>query len=162
MARHLASKGWDPEKFRPQLPPRTRAGHYPRTTEDGKQLLSEFEGDSAPEPGGIVEKRAMPKLTRYLVRRETKEVFIWTAAIATHKDLEEVYAESAADALKSRTIPDVRNMSIGDLEDMKKDNLILFAKTKLGIDLDATRQLAELREQVTAAISSGHFSAEAL
>jgi hypothetical protein len=161
MAEFLTERGYDAEKLRPQMPPRTRAGQYPRTTEQGKRLISEIEGDSAPEPGGIIEKRAMPKLTRYLVRRATKEVFIWTAAIATRKDLEEVYAESPAEALKSRTIPDVRNMSIGDLEDMKKDNLILFAN-KLGIELDAARPLSELREQVKAAISSGNASAETL
>lgn len=34
MANFLASKGWDPEKFRPELPPRTTAGIYPRKEGD--------------------------------------------------------------------------------------------------------------------------------
>lgn len=34
MAKFLSSKGWDPEKFRPQLPARARAGRYPRKSGD--------------------------------------------------------------------------------------------------------------------------------
>jgi hypothetical protein len=40
MASFLASKGWDPEQFRPVPPSPARAGRYPRTAEDGKRLLA--------------------------------------------------------------------------------------------------------------------------
>lgn len=36
MATFLASKGWDPEKFRPEPPPLTKAGRYPRKDGDLK------------------------------------------------------------------------------------------------------------------------------
>jgi hypothetical protein len=140
MARQMQEWGRDPEAYRPQVPPRAKAGAYPRIAEQVKQLL----------PGA-----AKPKLTRFLVRRASGEVFIWTEGLATnHADLEEVYAEDPAEAPRKQTIPDPRKLSPQDVDEMTKETVIVFAASRLGIELDPVRPLAELREQVQAAISS--------
>lgn len=112
-------------------------GRFPRTAQQVQELLPEA---------------AKPKLTRFLVRRPTGEVFIWRERIALRGDLEEVFAESAAAALGKQTIPDLRNITREDIEGMKLETLVLFAGHKLGKELDPSLPLAELKDQIIAAV----------
>lgn len=86
--------------------------------------------------------------TRYLVRRATGDVFIWTEILAKRPDLEEVFAESAKEALQKDRLPDPRRISLDDLERMTKADLVIFGKVKLGIDLDASAKRGDLLDAV--------------
>jgi len=91
-------------------------------------------------------------LQRYLVRRSTKDVFPYNAIMATRKDLEEVYAENAQAALNQNGMPDPRKISLDEIEAMPVKDLILFAKVRMGLELDASKKKAELQDQVKLAI----------
>jgi len=75
------------------------------------------------------------KLRHYLVRRNTSDVFVWTEQLAKRKDLEEVYARDAKEALVKEAMPDPRKISLDQLERMSRGDLIIFAEAKLGITL---------------------------
>jgi hypothetical protein len=92
------------------------------------------------------------KATRFLVRRSTNEVFVWTETLANRNDLEEVWAESAKSALSLDSMPDPRSLSLDELERMGKDKLIMFAKVKLGLDLDADKKKDVLLDEVKLAV----------
>lgn len=70
-------------------------------------------------------------MTRFLVRRNTSEVFIWTEMLAKRGDLEEVFAETPKEALLKKAMPDPRSISIDDLEQMSKTDLMIFARMKM-------------------------------
>lgn len=94
-----------------------------------------------------------PKMQRFLVRRKTREVFIWTEALAKgFPEMEEVLAPTAQDAIDARTMPDPRRISILELESMTKKDLILFAHMKLGLELDAGKPLKRLQDEVKEAV----------
>lgn len=93
----------------------------------------------------------MAKMTRYLVRRKpdgSGEVFIWTAALAARGDFEEVYADSPKEALTKDSMPDPKNMTLGQLEKMKKVDLMLFGKVKFGLELSGDMSMAEMRDLI--------------
>lgn len=93
------------------------------------------------------------KLQRFLVRRASLEVFIWTALLAAnHKDLEEVMAADPAAAISTKAMPDPRNVSLAELESMRKADLVIWAKLKLGLELDAKSKHGDLLDEVKLAI----------
>lgn len=93
------------------------------------------------------------KLTRYLVRRVSAEVFIWTELLAKyHLDLEEVMAASPAEALSTKRMPDPRHISLAELEAMKKSDLVIWSKIKLNLELDAKNKHSDLLDEVKLAI----------
>lgn len=94
----------------------------------------------------------MEKLQRFLVRRGPGDVFIWTERKAQMPDMEEVWALSAPEALKKETMPEPRTVSIDQIERMKKEDLLIFASVKLGINLDAGKNKSELADLVKAEI----------
>jgi hypothetical protein len=143
MAAFLIERGYDPGRFRPQALPRAPGGHYPRTTDQVQQLIRDVK----------------PKLTRYLVRRASKEVFIWTEILAAnYAELEEVYAQTAAEAVGKPAIPSVQHASATNIDEMNLETLVLFASRKLGINLDPSNSLAKLREQVIATVEGRDWS----
>jgi hypothetical protein len=75
------------------------------------------------------------KLKRYLVRRNTSDVFAWTAQLSKRAGLDEVYARDAKEALTKEAMPDPRNISLDQLERMSRGDLIIFAEAKLGVQL---------------------------
>jgi hypothetical protein len=91
-------------------------------------------------------------MTRYLVRRETGEVFVWTEILALRKDLEEVFADSAKEALMKQSVPDPKNISLGQIEAMSKADLLVFAKLKLGLDLQADMTKAMMQDEIKLAL----------
>jgi hypothetical protein len=91
-------------------------------------------------------------MNRYLVKRDAKLVFIWTALLAREPDLEEVFADNAAEALARETIPDPRQLSLDQLERMKKSDLVMFAEVKLQLKLPLDMSMAEMRERIKEAI----------
>lgn len=96
----------------------------------------------------------MAKQNRYMVRRATKEVFIWTEQLAKRNDLEEVYAESPQAAVDRNTMPDPKRISLAELEDMSKADLLVFAKIKLNMDLDPSFKVSKILEEIKVAIFS--------
>lgn len=94
----------------------------------------------------------MAKQTRYLVRPETREVFIWTETLAKRPDLVDVYAETPVMALERDAMPDPRRITLDQLENMNKTDLIIFAKVKLNLDLDASKKTQLLLDDVKMAI----------
>ena len=139
MAAFLLERGYDPGKFKAKALPHAAGGHYPRTTDQVQELVRDIK----------------PKLTRYLVRRSTKEVFIWTAALATnYVDLEEVHAQTPAEALRKPMIPSRQEASPTNIDEMNVETLVLFASHRLGIELEPGRPVAELREHVKRALFS--------
>src|SRR6266478_4104449 len=91
-------------------------------------------------------------MNRYLVKRDTKLVFIWTPLLAKEEGLEEVFADTAAEALARETIPDSRQLSIDQLERMKKADLMMFSEVKLELKLPPEMSMAEMREHIKEAI----------
>jgi len=92
------------------------------------------------------------KMQRYLVRKASGDVFAWNDILSKRKDLEEVYAESPNQALNKEGIPDHRNISLDQIESMQKDDLITFAKVRLGLTLDPSQKKLDLQDQVKLAI----------
>lgn len=90
----------------------------------------------------------MAALTRYLVRRATQQVFIWTEMLSRRKDLEEVHAANAAEALKKRAIPLTEKVTLDQIEEMGKEDLILFSAVRLGMELDPRLTRAEMQDVV--------------
>lgn len=89
------------------------------------------------------------QLVRYLIRKSDASVFIWTQPLANyHKDLEEVYAPDAASALKAQPVPATDTITLAQLEEMKKADLIIFAQTRLGMELDQSKTKAVLLDEV--------------
>jgi hypothetical protein len=86
---------------------------------------------------------------RFLVRRATAEVFVWTELLAKHhRDLEEVWAASAKEATDKEAMPDPRKMSLDTLDAMTKADLLMFAQVKLGKKLDVTLSKEDLRDAI--------------
>lgn len=95
---------------------------------------------------------------RYLINRKTQQVFIWTPLLAKEGELEEVFADSATTALTKETIPDPRNITLAQIEKMKKADLLMFAELKLQLRLSAEWTIPQLQERIKEAIFN--FSAE--
>lgn len=87
-------------------------------------------------------------MTRYLVRRTTGQVYIWTDMLAKHADLEEVHAENPKDALERKPIPHLNGLSMEMIESMGKPELVIFARVRLGAVLDESMELAYLQDTV--------------
>jgi hypothetical protein len=89
-------------------------------------------------------------MTRYLVRRGTSEVFIWTSILSQREDLEEVFAETPKQALTKAAMPDPRKISIDDLEKMSKADLMIFGRIKMEppIELTADMTLAAMCDAI--------------
>lgn len=92
------------------------------------------------------------KVQRYLVRKETGDVFIWTEIKAQRKDLVEVWAESPAEALRKQPMPDPLTVSLDEIDRMSKADMLLFASYKLGLKLDAANTKDVLADQIKEAI----------
>lgn len=94
----------------------------------------------------------MAKLTRFAVRRRTGEVWIATDELLKRKDMEEVFAVDAPSALNENTMPEPGEISLSAIHGMSKDQLVQFAKVKLGLELDPEQPKDALRDQVKEAI----------
>lgn len=89
---------------------------------------------------------------RYLVNRKAGTVYIWTALLSKEEGLEEVFAENAGQALQKETIPDPRNITLAQIERMKKADIMMFAELKLKLRLSAELTLPQMQERVKEAI----------
>lgn len=90
-------------------------------------------------------------MVRYLVRtnpKDVNDVFIWTEMLSRRKELEEVWATDPKAALKKDPLPDARTVSLEQMEAMTKADLMIFAKVRLGNDLDPTLKKEDLLDQV--------------
>lgn len=94
------------------------------------------------------------RLKRYLVRRNTSDVYVWTEQLAKREGLEEVWAKDAKEALTKEAMPDPRRISLDQLENMSRADLIIFADAKLGMALPATDSKAALLDLVKQAVFS--------
>lgn len=94
------------------------------------------------------------RLKRYLVRRNTSDVFVWTEQLAKREGLEEVWARDAKEALTKEAMPDPRRISLDQLERMSRADLIIFADAKLGLTLSQTEPKAALLDLVKQAVFS--------
>ena len=92
------------------------------------------------------------KLNRYLVRRNTSDVFVWTEALAKRSGLEEVYAPNAKEALTKEAMPDPRQLSLDQLERMMLHDLVIFAEVKLGLDIAQGTTKAEALDIIKAVV----------
>ena len=97
------------------------------------------------------------KMQRFLVRKNpgqktVADVFAWNEQLAARRDLEEVWAEDVKSALTKGGVPDPKNISLSEIERMSKDDLITFAKVRLGLSLDAALSKSELQDEVKVAI----------
>lgn len=97
-------------------------------------------------------------MQRYLIRKSDESVFIWTEALSKRGDLEEVFAESAALALAGTPLPKTQSVTLAELESMKKVDLMVFAKVRLGLELDPTLKKADMLDMVKPVVFS--FGAE--
>lgn len=99
----------------------------------------------------------MAVMQRFLVRRGTdgkvqpNQVYIWTEALAKRGDMHEVFAESAEAARNADTMPDPKNMTLGQLEQMTKQELLIFARVKFGLNLSAEMTKDKLQDEIKAA-----------
>ena len=89
-------------------------------------------------------------MTRFLVRRNKSDVFIWTLMLSQRNDLEEVFAETPKEALTKKAMPDPRKISIDELEQMSKTDLMIFGRLKMQppIELTADMTKAEMRDLI--------------
>jgi hypothetical protein len=87
-----------------------------------------------------------------MVRRATGEVFVWTEQLAKRKDLEEVVADSPAEAVKKPATLDPRRVSIEQIESLPKDELLVFARLKLGLVLDESMSKPQMQDAVKEAL----------
>lgn len=90
----------------------------------------------------------MAALTRYLVRKATQQVYIWTEMLSRRKDLEEVHATNPTEALKKRAIPLTEKVTLDQIEEMGKEDLILFSAVRLGTEIDQRLTRAEMQDLV--------------
>lgn len=90
----------------------------------------------------------MAQMRRFLVRKGTSEVFVWTEELAKRDDLQEVFAEDAAQALTKEAMPDPRSITLDQLEGMSKGDLLIFARVKLGMEIPASTVMEEIQTQV--------------
>lgn len=110
-------------------------------------------------------------MQRYLVRRATSQVFVWTDMLSKRADLEEVHAENPADALQQKPVPTLDGVSMDAIEAMTKRELIFFARLRLGLELVETMKVSEMQdsvkerlimrpteEQMAIAVSAGPFA----
>lgn len=95
------------------------------------------------------------KLQRYLVRRSSGDVWPWAEGIAKRADIEEVWAEDALQAKIKKALPDAREVSMGQLDEMSKADLMIFAEVRLGQPMDPTHTKAVMLDLIKAAIFSG-------
>lgn len=91
-------------------------------------------------------------MNRYLVRRSTGEVFAYTELLAKRGDLDEVYAENPAEAVEKEPVLDPRKVSIADIEKLPKADLIVFARAKLGVEIDDSLERTEIEDKVKEAL----------
>lgn len=91
-------------------------------------------------------------MNRYLVRRATGEVWLWTELLSRRRDLEEVYAESTDRALKKPSMLDPKKVSIAEIEAMPKADLAIFAEIKLGLSVTGQESKSELQDRVKEAL----------
>lgn len=69
---------------------------------------------------------------RYLVNRDTGDVWIWTERLReAYPAFEEVFAKDAETAKIKRAMPEPRTVSLAQLEEMSKADLLLFARVKM-------------------------------
>ena len=74
-------------------------------------------------------------MRRYLVKRNTGQVYIWTEALMKRGDLEEGWADSPKAATSKQAMPDPKKLSLHDIETMTKADLLVFANVKLGLEV---------------------------
>lgn len=91
-------------------------------------------------------------MNRYLVRRGTNDVFVWTELLSKRGDLEEVFAKTPAEAATKPAVLDPRRVSIEQLEALGKADLIVFARAKLGIELAGDMPKPEMLDKVKEAL----------
>ena len=94
----------------------------------------------------------MATMKRFLVRRNSGDVYVWTEQLAKRGDLEEVWADGAKEALEKKAMPDPKRITLEELERMGKADLLIFAEVKLGLKLDASREKAKLQDDVKEAL----------
>lgn len=87
-------------------------------------------------------------LRRFLVRRNSSDVFIWTEQLAKRDDLEEVWAEDGKQALTKEAMPDPRKLTLNQLEAMSHTDLLLFSDIKMGLKLDQNQSKEDLLTQI--------------
>ncbi len=91
-------------------------------------------------------------MKRYLVKRATGAVFIWTEILAKRKDLDEVYAGTPGEAVDKPSIADPRKVSISDIEAMSKADILIFATVKLNLKVSEGMTKGEIQDLVKEAI----------
>jgi hypothetical protein len=70
--------------------------------------------------------------TRYIVNPENGDVFIYTERLReAFPEFKEVFAKDAETAKVKRAMPEPRTVSMAQLEDMSKADLLLFARMKM-------------------------------
>lgn len=104
------------------------------------------------KPAAKAPAKPGPRTVRYAVRRSDATVFIWTEALGKRKDFEEVWAVSPEAALETDMLPDPRAITLQQLEAMSKDQLIVFGKVKLALELDGSQKKVDLLLDVKQAI----------
>jgi len=91
-------------------------------------------------------------MKRYLVKRATGAVFIWTENLAKRKDLDEVYAGTPSEAVDKPSIADPRKVSISDIEAMSKADILIFATVKLNLKVSEGMTKGEIQDLVKEAV----------
>ena len=93
----------------------------------------------------------MPQV-RFMIRRATQEVWIWSEMLSQQTDLEEVWAEKPDEALLRPKMPDPRQVSIEQIEGMTKADLLIFGGVKLGIEMPENETKAQLQDRAKEAL----------
>lgn len=94
----------------------------------------------------------MATLTRYLVRRSSGDVWPWAEGIAKRSDVEEVWAENPLDAKVKKALPDARNISLEELEQLSKADLMIFSEVRLGTQMDPAQTKAVMLDLIREAL----------
>lgn len=93
----------------------------------------------------------MAQVQRFLARRQggkVVDIFIWTQQLADRGDLEEIYAGSVKEAMEKESMPDPKHMTMAQLEAMSKEDLLIFAKVKFGLDLAVSLTKDQIRDEI--------------
>lgn len=94
----------------------------------------------------------VPPLIRYLVRRSTGDVWIWSEYLASRPDVEEVYARDPKSALERPPMPNPDKVSIEQIEQMTVQELLIFGCVKLGLPLEEGMPKSELKNSIKEAL----------